>query len=57
LSATSPAAAQAAPPAPRGAVTYTPWAVVGCSRSAWYRALSTGEAPAGITLPGSMRRC
>jgi hypothetical protein len=57
LTSISPAAAQVAASAPPGAVIYAPWTILGCSRSQWYRCLSTGEAPPAVVLPGAVRRC
>jgi predicted DNA-binding transcriptional regulator AlpA len=49
---TSPGAAEAPAPAV-GLMTGKPWEVCGLSRSAFYRLVAAGEAPAPIRLPGA----
>jgi predicted DNA-binding transcriptional regulator AlpA len=37
-------------------LTGKPWLFVGLSRSAWYRLVSAGHAPAPVSLPGTRPR-
>ncbi len=37
-------------------MTGKPWVFVGLSRSAWYRLVSAGQAPAPVSLPGTRPR-
>jgi predicted DNA-binding transcriptional regulator AlpA len=36
-------------------LTATPWLLVGCGRSSWYRALARGEVPQPVQTPGGRR--